>query len=300
MTSIRPWTGSDLRSILALTDLEHWGFVRDDLTRLMSLAPDGCLLTEEGGTPAAVTTLIRYGDDAWIGTVLVRPDCRGKGVGSVIVEAALLRAGAAGVRTVRIHSYTRTQKFYEGLGFEVESGMTAIRFTTSPPCNGLVEDSFEVPPVPVRPMAVKDLRGVLELDHRLFGSRRDHLIERGLEEFPGLAYLADTVEGRITAFAQARGGTGGIELGPVAVDPGMDSARAAAVARELCRPILRSAAKLGEGVELSCYRMNRPACDLFSGLGFLEGFETVQMVFGEGRAGPDPTGIWALSALEKG
>ena len=87
---------ADLGSILALTDLERWGFVHDDLTRLMSLAPDGCLLAEEGGTPAVVTSLIQYGEEAWIGTVLVHPDCRGRGLGAAIVEAALRRARAAG------------------------------------------------------------------------------------------------------------------------------------------------------------------------------------------------------------
>ena len=300
MISIRPWTDSDLGPILALTDLERWGFVHDDLTRLMSMAPGGCLLTEEGGTPAAVTTLIRYGDEAWIGTVLVHPDCRGQGVGSAIVEAALRRASEADVRTVRIHSYIRTQKFYEGLGFKVESGMTAIRFKTSPHDDGLVEDSFELSPALARPMTAKDLGGVLGMDRRVFGSRRDRLIERGLEEFPGLAHVAEVDGCGVAAFAQARGGIGGVELGPLAIDPGMDAARAADLARALCRPILQFAAKLGEGVELSCYRSNRPAFALFTDLGFVEGFETVQMVLGEKRRGPDPMGIWTLCALEKG
>lgn len=149
-------------------------------------------------------------------------------------------------------------------------------------------------------MAAKDLDGVIEMDGRLFGSRRDRLIDRGLEEFPGLAHVGE-VDGRgVAAFAQARGGTGGIELGPLVVDRGMDTAKAAHTARALCRPILQRAVELGEPVELSCYRANRPACQLFKDLGFVEGFETLQMVFGERRPGPDSAGIWALCALEKG
>lgn len=300
MISIRPWTGSDVPSILALTDLEHWGFVHEDLARLMSLAPDGCLLAEAGGTPAAVTSLIQYGEEAWIGTVLVHPECREQGLGAEMVEAALQRAREAGARTVRIHSYARTQAFYEGLGFEVERGMAAVRYNTSPSSVGPDGDSSGGRPGLVRPMVAKDLDSVFEMDHRLFGSRRDRLIEGGLKEFPALAHVAEGRECGLAAFALARGGTGGIELGPLAIDPGVDAARAADLARAICRPILRSAARLGEGVELSCYRANLAACGLFAGLGFVEGFETVQMVFGEKRRRPDPTGIWALCALEKG
>lgn len=71
---------------------------------------------------AAVGTARLYGEGgvARIGRVAVLASVRGRGVGSAIMEQALLEARRLGYDEVVLHAQTRVRSFYGRLGFRAE------------------------------------------------------------------------------------------------------------------------------------------------------------------------------------
>ena len=78
------------------------------------------------------------GGAASIISICVRPDCRGRGVASALLAAALEGARRAGARAVRLHVHDDNrgaQRLYARFGFEVEGRERA--YYRSPPGDAL-------------------------------------------------------------------------------------------------------------------------------------------------------------------
>ena len=58
--------------------------------------------------------------DGHIGRMAVDRACRGKGVGTALLEALLAQAGRRGMSAVRLHAQTHAQGFYARCGFVQE------------------------------------------------------------------------------------------------------------------------------------------------------------------------------------
>jgi ribosomal protein S18 acetylase RimI-like enzyme len=67
---------------LALHLVEGWGNNRDDLERLLEYEPEGCFIAEAGGEALGMVSTTSYGSLAWIGSFIVEPRARGKGIGT--------------------------------------------------------------------------------------------------------------------------------------------------------------------------------------------------------------------------
>ncbi|MFM8268396.1 MAG: GNAT family N-acetyltransferase [Ilumatobacteraceae bacterium] len=83
---------------------------------------------------AALESLQRYPDDHcwWIGLLLVRPDRRGRGLGTEIVTAFERAAERAAFRTIRLSvvaDNTRGMKFWTDHGYELERITEPRQFT---------------------------------------------------------------------------------------------------------------------------------------------------------------------------
>jgi ElaA protein len=72
------------------------------------------------GAAVGTARLYAEGDVARIGRVAVLASVRGRGVGSAIMEQALLEARRLGYDEVVLHAQTRVRSFYERLGFRSE------------------------------------------------------------------------------------------------------------------------------------------------------------------------------------
>jgi len=118
---------TDLRSIIKLTDREHWGFGTRDLKRMMALEPRGCLVATMGGGPIGLTTTISYGRDAgWIGNVVVSGKHRGVGIGSDLVQSAVKHLLRMHVKRIGLYSYPENEAMYKRLGFETTDGFATV------------------------------------------------------------------------------------------------------------------------------------------------------------------------------
>ena len=72
---------------------------------------------ETGQVAGSVAVDIFWADLAELKSLAVRPDCRGKGYGAALVEAAIDDARRMGIR--RLFALTYQKRFFERLGFTV-------------------------------------------------------------------------------------------------------------------------------------------------------------------------------------
>src|SRR3989441_464498 len=171
----------DIDAAIALTDLEAWGYTREDFRRLLALSPDGCFAAERDGRVVGVLTTTTYDGLAFLGAVIVAPELRGKGVGKEMMEAALAHLLATGVRTVRLNAYLNAIPFYERLGFHRE--YEVIRWH-GPSTAGQ-------PVRRIRPIRAEDLTGLARMDATYFGANRHVLLARLAEQFSGTFLVAE-------------------------------------------------------------------------------------------------------------
>src|SRR5713226_2115534 len=200
-TRIRRLEERDIDAAIALTDLEAWGYTREDFRRLLALSPDGCFAAELAGRVVGVLTTTTYEGLAFLGAVIVAPELRGKGVGKEMMEAALAHLQATGVRTVRLNAYLNVIPFYERLGFHRE--YEVIRWHGSAKAGDAVRG--------IRPIRAEDHSGLARMDARYFGANRQELIARLAEEFPGTFLVAEH-RGRLRGFIVGNPSGGACEI----------------------------------------------------------------------------------------
>jgi len=281
-TRIRRLEERDINAAIALTDLEAWGYTREDFRRLLALSPDGCFAAERDGRVVGVLTTTTYDGLAFLGAVIVAPELRGKGVGKEMMEAALAHLRATGVRTVRLNAYLNAIPFYERLGFHRE--YEVIRW------HGPVKAGERVPGI--RPIRAEDLTGLARMDAKYFGANRHALMARLAEEFPGTFLVAEG-RGRLRGFIVGSPSGDSCEIGPWVVEPGSGS-----VAEDLYRALIDSAG--ASQVALSGPSRNGALLEFVRQARFKEVFRALRMWWGANEFPGDPAAIWAVGGLEKG
>src|SRR3989454_1707962 len=202
-TRIRRLEERDIDAAIALTDLEAWGYTREDFRRLLALSPDGCFAAERDRRLAGVLTTTTYDGLAFLGAVIVAPELRGKGVGKEMMEAALSHLRTTGVRTVRLNAYLNAIPFYERLGFHGE--YEVIRWHASTTRGQRVRG--------IRPIRAEDLTGLARMDATYFGAHRHVLLARLAEQFSGTFFVAEH-RGRLRGFIVGNPSGGSVGIGP--------------------------------------------------------------------------------------
>ena len=281
-TRIRRLEERDIDAAIALTDLEAWGYTREDFRRLLALSPDGCFVAERDGRVVGVLTTTTYEGLAFLGAVIVAPELRGKGVGKEMMEAALAHLRATGVRTVRLNAYLNAIPFYERLGFRRE--YEVIRWHGPAAPGGQVRG--------VRPIRTADLADLAHMDAKYFGASRRMLLARLAEEFPATFLVAEH-GGRLRGFIVGNPTGDSCEIGPWVVEPGSSG-----IAEDLYRALINSA-RTSE-VAFSGPSQNQVLLEFVRKTPFKEVFRALRMWWGANEFPGDPAGIWAVGGLEKG
>src|SRR2546423_4291756 len=85
------------------------------------------LIARADGEVVGTAVATRYRLSGWIGHVFVRPDHRGRGLGTVLTAAALAHLRRAGCESILLASTEAGRHIYERLGFVVESQYHELR-----------------------------------------------------------------------------------------------------------------------------------------------------------------------------
>ena len=271
----------DIDAAIALTDLEAWGYTRADFVRLLALSPGGSFAAEEDGRVVGVLTTTAYGPLAFLGAVIVSPEVRGRGVGRLLMQAALMHLTMSGVETVRLNAYLNVIEFYERLGFHREYEVVRWRAAASPRGTGTVAAARRA-----------DLAALAAFDAPYFGASRRSLLARLLEENPDTFLVAREGPG-VAGYLVGSPYDGACEIGPWVVAPGRPG-----VARDLFGALVRAVGP--REYAFSGPSRNPDLAGFVREAGFSEAFRTRRMWWGKDLYPGDPAGLWAAGGLEKG
>jgi GNAT superfamily N-acetyltransferase len=261
--AIRPMRAGEIALGVDWAAAEGWNPGLNDAACFATVDPQGFLIGELDGEPAATVSCVNYDDRfAFLGFYIVRPDLRGRGLGWKIWQAAIAHAGA---RTIGLDGVVAQQGNYRKSGFEL--AYRNVRY------GGRIATAGTQTPSRSIPLADVPLATIAADDATVFPApRRDFLRAWiGTSGHTGRALMRD---GRLAAWGVIRPCRVGHKIGPLVAD---DRAAAETVLDALV-------AAIGGGeVFIDVPEPNREAVALAQACGLAPVFETARMYTGAVR-----------------
>ena len=275
---IRSFTLADVPFGMMLTDAEGWPRTPSDWVRLIRLEPGGAFKAVADGIPAGTAAAITFGPVAWIHSVIVEREFRGRGIGEALMRACLAFADGRGVACVKLDSHGGTEGFYARLGFREEY-----------PSWRLVADGIPGPPRAAR-LRPGDRAEVLAFDRTATGLDRGRALEALLADHPERAFVTRS-HGRVRGFVLVRRGERLDPVGPWVADPADPG-----LAADLLRSAL--AAAPNRRLRLCIGGYHDEALRIARELGFMEESHSMRMFRGSSFA--ETRAAFAMISAEKG
>ena len=279
---VRPFVADDIPAGMALCAASGWNQTAGDWRVFLDAAPGRSFAAVENGRVVGTAATIDYGPAvSWVSMVLVDPGRRRRGIGTLLLNAAL--DALAGRDSVKLDATPEGRRVYLGLGFRDEyplARMEASRWTIAgpegPPCRAMVE---------------ADLPAVIDLDARAFGAPRPVLVRHLFAAAPRFAAVASDGRGGLRGFALGRAGSRFDHVGPVC---GTDRATAAALLRH-------AASACGDRPTIvDVPQRDREWTTLLASAGFREQRPFMRMVRGHNPCPGDPALTFAVAGPEFG
>ena len=275
---------ADIPMANQLRDLAGWNQTERDWQGYLEFEPAGCFVAEVRGEAAGTATTIRYGDRVgWIGMVLVHPEQRRLGIGSLLLRQAIQYLEACGVRCIKLDATPLGRKVYVPLGFVDEYELS--RYEVAAPALGGGR------PAQLAPYAAVDAAAVAALDAAAFGVPRPQVLAALGARDPELCFASRDAEGRLRGYLIARQGARAVQVGPW-------SAREADAAEQLLLACLGNVT--GRTVFVDVPARNAAGVELVKKYGFRVQRTLTRMFLGENTSPGEPRLVYGISSPEKG
>lgn len=124
--NLRLMTIDDYAELVRLWEPEGMTPDFPTFTKCLARNPETCFVDDEGGRIAAAAMGLYDGRRGFIQSVVVREDCRRRGLGARIVRRTAEALKGEGADRIRLFVYKKNSDvlgFYESLGFAVEEGV---------------------------------------------------------------------------------------------------------------------------------------------------------------------------------
>jgi GNAT superfamily N-acetyltransferase len=235
---------------------EGWNPGLADAACFAVVDPDGFLIGELDGAPAATISCVNYcASFAFLGLYIVREDVRGRGHGLRIWNAAIAHAGP---RVIGLDGVVAQQQNYEKSGFKFAYANVRYGGTVAAP---------DAQRAGVIAMAEVPLAVVEAYDATVFPAPRTAFLRAWIGS-PGHVGRALVRDGQLAAWGVIRRCRKGSKIGPLVADD-RDAAEAVLAA------LITSAG--GGEIFLDVPSVNRDALALAQNLGLAPVFETARM-----------------------
>ena len=201
---------ADIPAGLQLCRLSRWNQVEEDWRSFLDSPDGGGRLAESGGTPVGTVTFLRYGICfSWLSMMLVHPEVRRSGTGTLLMGAAL--DALASEPCVRLDATSLGEPLYRRFGFHDEYGLLRVKTTVAPERLGPAAEES------ARRMQPADLAEVFARDRQVFGSDRGALLAGFHHREPGMAWTVRR-GGTLKGYCFGRRGYYYRHLGPVVAE----------------------------------------------------------------------------------
>ncbi|MEZ6062425.1 MAG: GNAT family N-acetyltransferase [Planctomycetaceae bacterium] len=116
--TMRRLTDSDIDAASELCRLAGWNQLPNDWRRLRNAEPDGCFAAVSDDRVVGTVTTTTYGTGlAWIGMMLVHPEFRRMGIGTLLMKQALSFLESRNIACIKLDASPDGFPLYEQLGF---------------------------------------------------------------------------------------------------------------------------------------------------------------------------------------
>jgi predicted N-acetyltransferase YhbS len=205
MLAISVMTETDIRFATELTTVEQWGYLEEDFRRLMYFEPEGCFVARKADERVGIVTTTSYGDYAFLGSLIVRREERGQGIGESLMKHAMNYLLGKGVATVELDGEFLAVPWYRRLGFRDK--YLSLRFKGEGGQGGdeMLSHSPE--------MAER----IVSFDGEKTGLSRERIIGRLVKEFGDSLHVVQRDEGAGYAVVRPRAG-GEFTVGPMVAE----------------------------------------------------------------------------------
>ena len=282
----RELTVDDIPAGLRLCRIARWNQLGEDWELFLRLSPHGCRAAICDGKVVGTVTTVNYENRfAWVGMVLVDPEVRGQGIGTLLLQEAMNIL--AGIPSIRLDATPQGRPVYQRLGFEDEYELCRMQLD---PGATTLSGHLKPDGLSVRPMREEDLAGVAEADRSVFGADRLEVLRSALRRSPEYAWIATGRSG-LEGYCFGRHGFNFDQIGPVHSPSELVSQRlvSACIAqtpgtRMIVDPLLHSNSWI----------------DWLRQVGFVHQRPFTRMSLGENRYPGEPGKMWTMFGPEFG
>jgi len=282
---VRPFLTQDIDLAYEMDAAEKWDHTRKDIERIFSYEPSGCFVAEVNGRSVGHVSSISYGRLGWIGMLIVKPEYRRRGIGTLLTKRALAYLSERKVRTTKLEAVPEIAGLYRKLGFREE--FRSLRFVRH------CEQAISIPNGRVEPLNEREIKMLAEFDAGYFGVNRYLVLNELHRCNPHLCFVSHK-KSKITGYIMCCKSKSGYRIGPwVCESKDQEIAK-----RLLARVIM----EIGHTVKsyVGALAINTTATTILQSLRFRQYSSSIRMRMGKKLGTECVSGILAIGGPEKG
>ncbi len=199
---LRTMVEEDLLQCQQLKQTIGWNQRLSDWRRFLSLNPSGCFVAVSAERIVGTVCTVAYQQCGWVAMVIVDPNYRRLGVGRELLQRGINHLSERGL-TVKLDATPQGKLLYDTLGFKDE--YTGARFA----CDSLNLDG----PSGDACQRITAINEIEDLDRRIFGDDRSHVLQSYLDVHPDYAICIKD-GGQLVGYLFAREGQNAFHIGP--------------------------------------------------------------------------------------
>jgi len=285
------WTQADIDYVTESVERERWGYTRQDIERCWLFEPRGCFIAEIQHKPAGHVFTINYGKTGWVGLLIVNPEQRGNGIGTILMQTAISYLQKTGVETIRLEAVEKAVPLYKRLGFREE--FASLRFSKQIKQKEKRQSERSKGREIVN-IQENDMDNVAKFDSKHFGASRLGVLRSLYADQPQNCFIASEKR-KISGYILGRKIQNAHWIGPwVCENPETAEKLLCACIDSITAPEEEKELKLGMPI------LNTDGIRLVKKLGFQLTSRSIRMVWGKPKYKGHITKIYGIGGPEKG